>query len=206
MIIYKATNNINGKVYIGQTIRTLEERISEHKRKKESVLGRAIRKYGKDNFSFEIIDSAENVDELNEKEKYWIDYYNSCDKEKGYNLCAGGDGTFGYHHSEESKKKMSEKKKEIYIGDGNPFYGKHHSEEAKKKMSEYHKNRVMTEEWKSNIGKSQWKKVINNTTGEIFNSIKEASEKTGIKATHISKVCKGKGKTTGGYSWSYYNA
>ena len=203
MIIYKITNNINNKIYIGQTTRTLEERIAEHKRKRNPLISKAIKKYGIENFSIEIIDKASAINELNEKEFYYIKKYNSISP-NGYNQCEGGGNTIGYKHTEEAKAKMSNKKSEMYLGENNPFYGKTHTEEAKAKMSEKRKGRKLTEEWKTNIGNSQKKKVVNIDTGEVFNSVKEASEYYNLKDTHISRVCKGKRNKTGGFRWKYF--
>lgn len=147
MIIYKVTNLINGKCYVGQTIRTLEERIAEHKRKKRLLLSKAFEKYGFENFSFEILDTAKTLNELNEKEIHWINQLNTI-KPNGYNLCKGGNNTFGYHHREDSKKSMSIKKSNMYVGNGNPFYGKKHTEKAKEKMRIAKTGRKLTDEWK----------------------------------------------------------
>lgn len=204
VIIYKATNLLNGKIYIGQTVRSLEERVQEHMRHKKSVFDKALAKYGIDNFEIAIIDNAETIDELNEKEAYWIKYYNSF-SENGYNMCEGGGNTKGYHHKDISKKAMSEKKKVAYIGEGNPFYGKYHSEATRKRFSETRKGRKLTEEWKIHISEGSIckRKVKNIETNEIFDSIKEAAEKYNIKATHITRVCRGKRKKTGGFHWEY---
>ena len=204
MIIYKATNRVNGKVYVGQTVRPLEVRIAEHKRHSNTPFDKAIQRHGIDNFVFEIIDRAETVEELNQKEKHWIEYYSSMG-ENGYNVCEGGDNTMGYRHREDSKQKMSLAKKTAYVGNGNPFYGKHHSEESRKKMSATRMGRVITDEWREHISESSVKKrkVRNIETGEIFNSIKEAAQKYNIVPTHITRVCRGKRNQTGGFHWEY---
>lgn len=93
MIIYKATNKINGKVYIGQTIRTLKVRINCHLRANSHYpFGNALRKYGIENFDIKVIDEALTKEELNEKEIYWIKFYD-CQRSSGhgYNITAGGD-------------------------------------------------------------------------------------------------------------------
>lgn len=81
MIIYKATNKINGKVYIGQTEKDLEWRKNKHKQDSKRIdtyFYRAINKYGWDNFEWEVIDNtAQNRKELNELEKYYIAQYQS---------------------------------------------------------------------------------------------------------------------------------
>lgn len=206
MLIYRITNIKSGKVYIGQTVRTLEERMAEHARHSKTAIDAAIKKYGIDAFNVEVIDTAETVDELNEKERYWIQYY-GCEKPNGYNLCEGGGNTRGYNHREASKAKMSIAKKKAYIGDGNPFYGKHHSEGSKAKMSASRKNMAhVSPEKLVNIRESHHKvKVRNVDTGEVFSSIKEAAEKYSIKETHITRVCKGRRNRTGGFRWEYVN-
>lgn len=204
MTIYKMTNNINGKVYIGQTVRTLDERNKEHARHHTIIVDKAIQKYGFENFTVEQIDSASTIEELNEKEMYWIKHYD-CITPKGYNQCFGGGNTCGFHHREESKKKMSEKKSDIFLGKGNPFFGKVHSSESKKKMSEKRVGMAhLTRGQVKKLRESHFnRKVRNIDTGEIFDSIKKASEKYGINETHITRVCKGRRKKTGGFRWEY---
>lgn len=91
--IYKITNNVNGKVYIGQTIQTVKERFYQHCATKcsDSVLNmaihKAIKKYGKSNFTIEVIEEVDK-DSLNDREKFWIEYYNSYNN--GYNSTRGG--------------------------------------------------------------------------------------------------------------------
>ena len=82
--IYKITNKINGKVYIGQSIH-IERRWKEHCRQStNSVISDAIKQYGKENFIFEVIEEC-NQEELNEKEEYYIQLYNSI-VPNGYNV------------------------------------------------------------------------------------------------------------------------
>lgn len=82
--IYKITNLLNHKCYIGQSIH-VERRFSEHCfPSKTSMISKAIQKYGKENFSFEIIEECLE-EELNDKENYWIDFYNSITP-NGYNI------------------------------------------------------------------------------------------------------------------------
>lgn len=202
MIIYKITNKINGKVYIGQTVRSLNERICEHLRKKKSLVSKAIHKYGLDNFIIEQIDHAHSINELNTKEQHWIDFYD-CIAPNGYNQCEGGGNTFGYHHSEEAKQKMSIGHKGKKCGENNSFYGKTHSDETKKRFSELRKGRKLSDEWKKHIAESQCKKVLCVEKGEVFDSIQNAADYYNLKPTHITRVCKGKRKTTGGFHWRY---
>jgi group I intron endonuclease len=121
MIIYKITNNINGKVYIGQTIGTsLNRRFTQHSRRKYCI-GAAIRKYGKENFTIEEIDGANSLAELNYLEQHYIYIYNSL-APNGYNLMPGGRNST---HTEETKKKMSESaKKKIFTKEHRENIGK----------------------------------------------------------------------------------
>lgn len=96
--IYKMTNNINNKIYIGLSV-CIETRMYNHfwsakhttSNEYDSYLCRAIRKYGEEAFSYEIIEECA-VSELAEKERYWIAFYNSTNQEIGYNISSGGDG------------------------------------------------------------------------------------------------------------------
>ena len=207
MEIYKITNLINNKIYIGQTTRNMKERMSEHIRHHKIPIDKDIFKYGINNFKIEVIDTANNQKELDEKEIKYIHEYD-CMIPKGYNLTLGGRTTKGYKHTQEAKKKMSIEKSKAYTGNGNPFFGKKHTDKSKVKMSEKRKGmKHLTEEQINRLRASHVTvKVICIETGEIFNSIKEASEKYNIFATHITRVCKGKKKSCGGYHWKYYNS
>lgn len=121
MLVYKITNQINQKIYIGQTSKTIEERFQRHiydtiNNRIDTHLARAIRKYGPNNFTVIEIDRAETQEELNQKEVYWIHFYNSI--EMGYNetdscLKSGGN-TYKYKTSnelKEIKQKISSSKK-----------------------------------------------------------------------------------------------
>lgn len=100
--IYKITNNINGECYIGQSIH-IKQRFAQHKspyeqqRHSDLPLYRAILKYGIQNFTFEIIEEC-SVEELEEKEQYYISYFHSMVYEKGYNIKSGGEGNYGENH------------------------------------------------------------------------------------------------------------
>ncbi len=93
--IYIIINIMNKKVYIGQTVRTLRERWNEHlkdaRRGDQRHLYRSMRFYGSRNFKLEIIEKFK-IDKLNDRERYWIAYYNSRDRDFGYNLTEGGEG------------------------------------------------------------------------------------------------------------------
>lgn len=118
MYIYKITNTINGKVYIGQTYnRSIYERFKGHLKSAKPthpmLIDRAIYKYGKENFIVEQIDEANSLSELNEKEQYWIKFYNSTDRNIGYNLTTGGEG--GNTYLNKSKEDLDKIKQKISI-------------------------------------------------------------------------------------------
>lgn len=118
-IIYKAINKINGKVYIGQTIKTLEGRRSEHLRDNKSndynsAFHKALRKYGEDSFEWEVIVHCGSKEEMDDMEFHYIKQYNSYNS-GGYNLTWGGEGCHGRKYSYETIKKMSESHKGVKL-------------------------------------------------------------------------------------------
>ena len=106
--IYITTNHINGKKYIGQKNYDKNGRWKEYLGS-GIILKQAIQKYGVDNFSKEIIEECETKELLNEREKYWISYYNAVKSNKFYNIANGGDG--GNTISGYSKEQLEEYKK-----------------------------------------------------------------------------------------------
>lgn len=127
MWIYKITNIQNNKVYIGQTIRPIQQRFRRHINDAlnnviDTHFARAIRKHGKENFVIEEIDSAKTQEELNKKEQYWIQYYNSV--EKGYNetdaISKCGGNTYQSKTPEELKE-IGQKIRETKLGSQNPM-------------------------------------------------------------------------------------
>lgn len=91
--IYIIRNTINSKVYIGQTKVSLKLRFQNHlsaaRNGKDYVIGKAIRKYGEENFYIELLEEC-TIEELNERERYWISYFNSTNNKFGYNISIGG--------------------------------------------------------------------------------------------------------------------
>jgi len=143
MVIYKITNTINGKVYIGKTKNQVQRRWQNHVRLAKNgstvALHLAIRKYGATNFSFEEIISVLNENDLDYFEIHFIKEFNSCllNGGHGYNMTFGGDGlSAGFKHSQTTKDKMSssrlgKKKSQAHkdalsaakTGEGNAMYG-----------------------------------------------------------------------------------
>ena len=155
MIIYVATNTINDKQYVGQTIGTLQTRKNRHlndARKINTTMAfhNAIRKYGKDVFIWKVLETCNSVDKLNECEQRYILLLNTLSP-NGYNLETGGK-----NHTilEDTRTKMSASKQAKYVGKDNPFYGKTHTEEAKKRLSDLLKGHEVSEETRRKISES----------------------------------------------------
>lgn len=135
--IYKITNLVNGKLYIGQTWQPLQRRFTQHCSGSACIkLRRAIEKYGRENFHIELIDEVDNQSDADHLEDFWIRSYDAINV--GYNIKEGG--SHG-RHSAETIKKMSELKLNL-------------SDEARKNMSEAHIGYIMPEEQKRKISAS----------------------------------------------------
>lgn len=128
--IYKYTNTVNGKVYIGQTSKSLEERAQAGGRNYRECrrFYNAIQKYSWEAFAPEILEIVQTVEEANEREIYYISKFNSTDENYGYNLSKGGDNKT---MSPASKMLISTKAKNRYTDKtANPMYGKKHTVHA----------------------------------------------------------------------------
>ncbi len=192
--IYKHTNKIDKKVYIGQTMQNPpEKRQHPSNYKNNTYFYNAIQKYGQENFEHEIIENNLSLKEANEKEAYQIKYYDSTNHDKGYNIRLGGNNSL---LSEETKKKMSQNHRNVkgennffygkhFIGEQHPMYGKHHSEETKEKIS------------KSKINKNGTPVKCKNN-GKVFNTAAEAGRYFNIKGScHIIECCRNIRKSAG---------
>ena len=215
--IYMHRNKINGKVYIGQTKQNLSQRFRNGKGyEKCTYFYRAIKKYGWDNFEHIILE--ENIstpEEANNREKYWIKYYNSNIGSKGYNSTAGG--TTGAFWSEELRKQRSER----FRGVNGTFYGKHHTEEYKEFMRQQMINKWANLEYRNKVcenmkknhanvkgGKNpQAKKVKRLDQNIIYDCTGDAALSIGKDYVQggksIARCCRGERKTAYGYQWQF---
>jgi group I intron endonuclease len=133
-IIYCIHNLSTSKKYIGQTIEKLQRRVVRHFRTiNETKISRAIQKYSKYNFVYGIIEKVENENLLDEREQYWIKFYDTV--ENGFNIKEGGKCSRGFRQSESSVEKRRQK-----------LLGKPLSEEHKQKISKAHKGKILTKE------------------------------------------------------------
>jgi len=190
MIIYRATNLINNKVYIGQTIDSLEKRKYKHlwfSKKKDCLwyFHRAIKKYGENNFKWEIIDQTNNIESLNRLEEFYIDLF----KNKGYklyNLTLGGGGSKGRVCSLETRKKIGIKSK----GRISPNKGKRMSDNTRKKLSESHKGKKLSEKIKKKISNNSINMHNINPKYNTFVAIHINSGRCVGEWNHIDRCCK----------------
>ena len=208
MQIYKITNLINNKIYVGKTKFNVSKRFDQHIKgskntKSRHYICRTINKYGKQNFIIEEIEHCDSPLELNEREKYWIKTLNSMSP-NGYNLSPGGDGPISFRSSLKGKKlsfehinhivegmrnmspEQKEKMKTSGAGNKNPFYGKKHLEESKQKNREKHLKKnlsVTTIEKMSSAKKGKtYEEIFGEEKGKEMKQ-KKSKEVTGRKAT-----------------------
>lgn len=188
-IIYKIVNKIDNKIYIGQTIRCLNKRIDEYKHclKKKKYFNNhlfcSFNKYGWENFEFIIIDTAKTMEELNEKEIYYINQHKSNNRDFGYNIESGGRNSIP---STETLLKMSEahsgiKQTEEWIenriakagSEDAKKYGKEKTDEEKTYLSKnspkYWQGKTRDEETKRKISETKSKQGFSAIQKEIFN-------------------------------------
>ena len=184
--VYKIQNNLNGKIYIGITIQGARTRFLHHLYEARSgssfPIHRSINKNGKENFTIDVIEVCDSTEQMKEREKYWISFYNTTDRSKGYNRTIGGDGTFGRLHSEETKRKI-----------GLLAIGRKASDATKKRMSDSHTENPPSKERIANVvaaNKARTKAVVQydidmNFIAE-YKSLKDAEAATGISYRLIS--------------------
>ena len=146
--IYKTTNLVNGKIYIGQH---KSESFDEDYKGSGCLLWNAIRKYGWDNFKTEILVECNSIEEMNFEEIRLISEFNARDRSIGYNITEGGSGFLGVDCA--------------HFGESNGMYGKKHSEESRRKMSESQKRREPpTEETRRKLSESHRRENLSEST------------------------------------------
>ena len=237
--IYSITHIESGKRYIGKSV-NVEARLIQHKSNLTSVEYRpkavnrhlycAVQKHGWSAFRVEILERFDIVDELviAERELFWMDHFNTIDRDKGFNLRRDSSTSMLVHS--ETRKRLSE----LFKGAGNPNHGNHWSDEKKQKMSEIKKAQhasgdVYTSDWKKRQGvaiskmwktnfvaksamalkisklKQRYKFTQYQLTGEVvrtWNTVKEIVEANpGYKWQNIYSVCNGYKPTYMGYVW-----
>lgn len=199
MIVYRAKNKINNKSYIGITTKTLEHRkITHQKAAKYSnrKFYTALNKYGFDNFEWSVLAEGSDITDLENKEQYYIEKYNSFND--GYNLTSGGESLKEY--SEESKELMREARVDWHKSNRNGFKGKTHTEEVRKRISEKLKGRVspnkdkeLSETHRENLSKAQKEWLKHNEHPNKGRTWKHKKKREYLEVTcpHCSKSGKG---------------
>ncbi len=206
--IYTIKNKTDNKIYVGQTMRDVEERWKDHLKRGSNCryLSSAIKKYGVENFAFKLVCITFD-NQLDDMEIKYIEKYN-CLVPNGYNLRIGGNN--GRHHAE-TKQKISDTLKNRYQNGLIPprsQLGIPHSEITKKKISEGLKGQHRSQESinKMIISKRKNKTIQFDMEGNklnSFDSCKEAAEYIGTTTSSICMCCNGKRKTSMGYVWKY---
>lgn len=228
--IYSITNEINGKSYIGKTndlVRRWKEHCYGHG--KTAILNKAFKKYGLEHFIFEVVaqipfDSIEELnDVLNQLEMYYIALYDTFNN--GYNATAGGDGTSFYHHSEETKRKISqgqigkilseEHKSKCRIAN----LGNHHTEEAKEairqallhrdssiydRIADKLRGRTRNHDMIMRGAVKRRKPILQyDLQGNFIKEWEGASCIEGFERANIGACCKGRLRSSQGYIWRF---
>lgn len=212
--IYKITNLINGKSYVGKTLSTIDERWNEHCRSvrrkscEKRPLYSAMNKYGIDNFKIEQIEEC-NDDIVNEREVYWIEYFGTF--KNGYNATIGGDGKhyLDYDLICETYKQVQNTVKTAEICGC--------CVDSVRNILRERRIPVLSSQ---EILKAQLSKMVNqfsldNEYLRSFSSLSDAAQylidnkltncKKSTIRSHISEVCRGKRKTAAKFKWTFKN-
>ena len=214
--IYKITCLENNKIYVGQTIvKYPKKRISQHKRRlnknnhHNQYLQNCWNKYGENKFTFEFIEILNDIDLLNEKEKYYINKFNTLSP-NGFNLMEGG---YNSLHSEESKRMMSinssGEKHPLYGKTWEDIHGEERSIELKENMSKIHRGKKLSECHLKKLSDKRhlYKKVLQfNKSGNLIREweyLTQASNELDLLHSKISLVCSGDRNHCGGFVWRY---
>ena len=206
--IYKITNLVNNKMYIGKTVSSISDRFSQHvyDSKHEAskgynfILHKAFRKYGVDNFKIEELEYINDNTSLGDREIYWISYLGSM-MPNGYNMTFGGEGSIKIDYNKVYKlwdegKCIAQIYKDLNCS----------ITQLKIILSKY-ENFSAEENYQRTIALSR-KKVeqYDKNTGQLintFSSIKDAAEAVGVDRSCISRCCSGKKKSSKGYIWKF---
>lgn len=200
--VYKHTNKLNGKCYIGITSQDVRIRWNRGWGYQYCPhFWRAIQKYGWDAFTHEIIRDGLGKEEAEAWERTLIAEYHSSDPNYGYNVSLGGN-SIG-KHSEETRKKIGDRRR-----------GYKHTEEAKSKMREAHLGMVLSEEHLLKLKKAQFGEkhhraravcqfTLDGDFVARYGCISDAARQTGIPNQNIVKCCQGRRAYAGKFLWKY---
>lgn len=215
-IVYKHTNTVNGKIYIGITSTSIEKRSGSNGKnyKKNILFYRAIEKYGWDAFSHEVLFSGLSLNDAAQLEVELISKYKSANPQFGYNISTGGEcGRAGVPYSDEEKKKRSE----LMSGENNPCYGKYgsdhpafgckHSDESKEAVSRALKGRVYSCETLEKMSASRkarnaWCGEKNPMSGKTYGAAPQARKVVCVETGEVFDSVKRAAESVGTFSTS----
>lgn len=182
MVIYKTTNLVNGKQYIGKDSKNNPNYLGSG-----SYLKRAIKKYGKQNFKKEILEVCSSHEELIQREEYWLNYYDAGDNKMFYNA---------HNHSYGAPKLSHEIIEKIRIansGEKHSQYGKPKSEETKQKIANANRGRTPSDETRKKLSEAGRKRVQTEETRKKLSEIRKSfGGKTGMYGKKHSEETKQK--------------
>lgn len=171
--IYKITNQINGKIYIGKHS---TDNLDDGYMGSGILICKAEQKYGIENFTKEYLAFCDTEEKLNWFEKFYIKKYKA--REVGYNLTDGGDGHLGFIMTEETKQKLSEANKGKTLSEETKQkLRKPKTEETKQKISEAKKGKTFSEEHKQKISEAKKGKTRSEETKQKISDAMKAWNK-----------------------------
>lgn len=197
--IYAIKNTLNGKNYVGQS-QNIANRIEQHKQKNNHCvrLRNAINYYGWNAFEVSVLEQITDLSKLNEREQYWIDALDVCNREKGYNLCPIAGSSRGIRYSDEVRAKMSAANRsgvaEVRAKNSKTHTGVHFSKErciksglahknpsieTRAKIGAAHKGRIFSDKHRSNLSAAGKGKPRNPTSGRPPKPIFQLDVNTG---------------------------
>lgn len=221
--VYQITNNITQQIYIGRTINGIDERWKEHivdanNYRDNAILHSDMRKYGYENFSIQIIEDNIVENQLDDKEKYYIETFKSRKEYNNYNMTDGGSGTYGCSKLDRNDietiyEMLNDIEKYPHIDEIAQIFNVDESTIAKINKGVYWKNEHIiypirkTKLTRRDNGKNKGK---NNPRAHgvrcleldlVFDTINDANKYFGVKQSHIGDCCKGKRNLAIGYHW-----
>ena len=203
----------DGKRYIGMTSQNPERRWKgwNHGYYRQTLMANAIEKFGWDNIEHRVLCTCETKAEAVRIEKDFIRYFQTNQREHGYNVQPGGDHPKGYKISEEALKRVRESG--CHSGPNNSMYGKHLSPEHRAKLSASHKGKcdikAIRRGAKKRMGEKAYnaRKVAAYDLGGgligVYGSLADCGRANGIKTQDVYNVCNGRQKTCHGKRFAY---
>lgn len=218
--IYRLLNLVNGKCYIGQA-QDLSFRLKEHRRYRKCpnlYLKRALNKHHWDNFHVSVLERVENLSSLNEREQYWMNFFQSYEPGKGYNIARIAGSTRGVRHSAHTLRQIVETRRK----NGHPFNGfagKKVTPENKALLSSLMRARWLNPEYREKyntarirgvaISNQKQRKRVEKVDIEsgiveaVYESLSAAARSVNRRASDISMVCNGRRKQTAKKNWRF---